>query len=279
VITFYIGEETQPSDVQPKQKQEIDFSKHNVDYAFSILTKNIYQILESHKINFELLRRACIENVNTLFGARLPDKLVSEIKASNSLNNLFDVLASSSYWNWINIRILMKMVSVSGIAEAEELVDRYKKAVFSRKLKMLLDQIPVLDIPAGYYTEIEQKWNKSLDEVTVNDLVTQWSEMETLFGVTDSTLLLKKVVDGCVEIHWLIPTELVYHVCCAVFNARHTNKSILYLKIDNDVIVCNDGEAEKYSGNYFQHTHVYRISRKYDWKKCWRFGKYIHSVN
>lgn len=203
----------------------------------------------SHNVEFEVLRRTCIENVNTPFGACIPQELVDEIKDTANLNNLFDVLASSPYWSWINIRILTKMVRVSRVDEAEELVERYKEAVFSRKLGLLLKQIPALNIPADYYAEVEQKWNKSLDEVTVQDLVSHWSKMEELFDVKEPTLLLKKVVDGCVEIHWLVPANLTHQICCAVFNGRHSNKSILHLKISNHVILRNE-ITEGLIGNY-----------------------------
>ena len=179
--------------------------------------------------------------MNTPFGASVPEELVVKIQTSDNLNELFDVLASSPpYWNWINIRILTKMVCVSGVDEALELVERYKQEVFSRKLSMLLEQIPDTKIPPDYYTLVEQKWNRRLDEVTVQDLVTHCSNMEELFKVKEPTLLLRKVVEGCVEIHWLIPTHLVNHVSSAVFNARHTVTSILYLKINGHVILCND---------------------------------------
>ena len=174
---------------------------------------------------------------------------MDKIQGSDNLNELFDVLARASpYWNWINIRILTKMVGVSGVDEAQELVERYKQEVFSRKLRMLLKDIPDTTIPLDY-SLVEQKLNRSLDEVTVQDLVTHWSNMEKLFDVKEPTLLLSKVVDGCVEIHWLIPTQLVDHVSSAVFNARHTLMSIIYLKIDGHVILCNDKETEEYSGN------------------------------
>lgn len=176
---------------------------------------------------------------------------MAEIKASDDLNELFDVLACSPYWNWINIRIMTKMVDVSGVDEAMELVERYKEAVFSRKLVLLLKEIKAINIPADYYTVVEQKWNRSLDEVTVKDLVTQWSKMEELFGVKEPTLLLSKVFDGCVEIHWLIPTQLVYHVCCAVFNSRHMSMSILHLKIGDHVILHNDEDTGGYIGNKY----------------------------
>ena len=189
-----------------------------------------------NKVQFEDLHRACIENVNTPFGVKLPYSLVESIKATKSLQDLFDELVSSPYWNWINIRMLEKMVNVSRIPEASQLVSQYKETVFSRKLSVLFKQIPKFLIPSDYYTKVLQKWNKSLYEVTVKDLVSHWYQMEEVFGTKEPTLLLDCVLDGCVEIHWYIPTELMLHACGKVFNARHIHIDILQLTIGNSFI-------------------------------------------
>lgn len=237
---------------QPKQKQQTDFSQYNVDEAFSMLSSTVYEIFMSNNVQFDVLRRACIENINTPFGACIPEELVAKIQASDNLSKLFDVLALSvPYWNWINIRILTKMVLVSRVDEAKELVEGYKEAVFSRKLSLLLKEIPTLSIPPDYYTKVETKWNRSLDELTVKDLVSQWSEMEEMFDVKGLTLLLDRVVDGCIEIHWLVPTQLVHHICCAVFNSRHLLTSLLLLKIGDHVILHNDEDTDGYTDNQY----------------------------
>ena len=198
---LFVGKVNELSSDQPKQKKQIDFSKYSVDNAFSILTANIYQIFKSHRIEFEVLRRACFENANRLVGASIPKELVVKIQGSDNLDQLFDVLASAPpYWSWKNIRILTNMVSVSGVDEALELVKRYKQSVFSRKLSMLLKHISDANIPPVYYSLVEQKWNKSLDEITVQDLVTHWFDVEELFDVKEPTLLLRKIVDGYDEI-------------------------------------------------------------------------------
>ena len=234
---------TAPND----QLLDVDFSDYeHVDDAFSVFTRAIYHILLS-KVQFEDLRRACIENVNTPFGAKLPCTLIESIKATKCLRDLFDELASSPYWSWINIRMLEKMVNVSCVPEANQLVKQYKDAVFSRKLSLLFKQIPKFPIPSDYYTKVQQKWNKNLDEVTVKDLVSHWSQMEEVFGGKEPSLLLHCVLDGCVEIHWYISTELMLHACGRVFNARHALKDILQLSIGNYTIICNDGRPGKHS--------------------------------
>ena len=255
------GGENEVCGDQPRRK-EVDFTQLCIDSAFSTLTSNICIILKSHHgVDFYSLRRACFENVNTFFGASIPGELIDKIRSTDNLNDLFDVLAlSPPYWSWINIRILKKMVDVSCLDEAKLLIERYQEAVFSMKLSQVLKKIPDTNIPPDYYTKVEEKWDRSLDAVTVKDLVTEWSKMEEFFNVIEPTLVLQKVVDGCVEIHWLIPTQLVHHVSSAVFNARHDITSILYLKINGHVILCNDEEMLEYTGTYHSvYLHTYAI--------------------
>ena len=167
----------------------------------------MFEILS--KAKFPSLRRACLENSNKLGGVTLPSELKSNIAAAKSLDDLFDVLCDTPYWNWMNIKMLAKMSKASHLPAATELIQQYKGEVFSRKLIEVLQQIPSYGIPGNYYTKAKEKWNKNLNEITVNDLVNHWSEVEQIFDVEEPTILLDSLVNGCIEIHWLIPTELV----------------------------------------------------------------------
>ena len=129
----------------------------------------MYSVLCKDK--FFMLCRACLENVNIIGGVVLPEALVAEIKTTEHLDDLFDVLSTSPYWNWMNIRMLVKMANVSDQPAAVKLIQRYRKEVYSRKVIEILQQIPNLKIPDKYYTAVKEKWDKSLDEITVQDLV------------------------------------------------------------------------------------------------------------
>ena len=182
----------------------------NVDECFSHFTSAMFKVLSS--ADFPLLRRACLENINKLGGVALPNDLESNIAASQSLNDLFDVLCDTPYWNWMNIKMLAKMARASHLPAATELIQQYKEEVFSRKLIEVLQQIPYCNSSDNYYTKAIEKWNKDVNDVTVNDLVNHWSEVEKIFDVEEPTVLLDKVINGSIEIHWLIPTELVEHI-------------------------------------------------------------------
>ena len=185
----------------------------NVDECFSHFTAAMFKVLS--QAEFPLLRRACLENSNRLGGIVLPKDLKDSIMASQNLNNLFDVLCDSPYWNWMNIKMLVKMTRASHLDTASKLIQQYRDEVYSRKVMDVLQQIP-LTVSDKYYTKAKEKWNKNLDDVTVNDLVNHWSDVEQIFDVEELTILLDHLVDGCIEVYWLIPTELIEHICQSI---------------------------------------------------------------
>jgi len=197
----------------------IDFTIcENIDDAFSHFTAAMFLILS--KARFTVLRRACTENVNKVGGAILPEDLVVKIRTSGNLDDLFDVLGNSPYWNWMNIRMLRKMASASLQPDASKLI---KDEVYSRQLIEVLRQIP-----DKYYATIKEKWDKKLDEITVLDLVTHWSDVERIFDVQEPTVLLDRLVDGCVEIHWLVPAQMVEHIIISFKKSHMLSGSLIF---------------------------------------------------
>ena len=171
----------------------------DVDECFSRFTAAMFEILS--KAKFTSLRRACLENSNRLGGLALSKELKSSIAAAQSLDHLFDILCDSPYWNWMNIKMLTKMAQASLLDAATKLIQQYKDEVYSRKLIDVLPQLPNLNISDTDYTKAKEKWNKDLNDVTVNDLVNHWSEVEKIFNVEEPTMLLDKVINGSIEIH------------------------------------------------------------------------------
>ena len=161
-----------------------------------------------------------------------------------NFDDLFDTLCETPYWNWMNIRMLEKMVG--NCPPAKELIKQYKNEVYSRKLKDVLSDIPNLDIPIDKYTQIKVKWKKELNDLTVKDIVKQWNEIEKRFNVEEA-MLLQSIIEGCVEICWLLPNDLVEHAISSVTDnqpVKNDDQStteasfpeVLYLKIGDTVM-------------------------------------------
>jgi len=228
----------------------IDFKIcENVDDAFSHFTAAMFLTLS--KAKFTILRRAC----NKVGGAVLPEDLIAKIKTTENLDDLFDVLGNSPYWNWMNIRMLRKMASASLQPDASKLIKQYQDEVYSRQLIEVLRQIPHFKIPDKYYATIKEKWDKNLDEITVQDLVTHWYDVERIFDVQEPTVLLDRIVDGCVEIYWLVPAQIVEHAILSLNNQIQMLSGFLYFDIRGLVIkpttLVSSSTLPSTSGKYF----------------------------
>ena len=167
------------------------------------------------KTDFSNIKRSCIEQISTPSGAQLPPKLVAKVKSCEKVEMLFEVLAESAYWSWIDVRLLKVMAAASGLVEAIQLLSNYKKTIFSKQLFDILPNAPSKTVKEKYYTKIVTKLNKNPNDMTVADLIEFQAQLETvIMDITKGVCILEHLEEGCIEIHWYIPTSCVekaYH--------------------------------------------------------------------
>ena len=208
--------------------------------------------------NFDKVKRKPLENLNVVGGISVTEDIEDKIDEPENLSGLFNVLSRRyrPYWNWMNIRMLEKMAGNS--VAAKQLIEKYKKNIYSRKVKDVMSEISNLEIPTNGYTEVKEKWNKDFNDLIIKDVVKRRDEIEKKFQV-EETMLLKSINKGCVEVCWLLPNHLVEHASCSVTNYqqdRHDDDQsgtgtqelfpeVLYLKVgdhvikDDDISECN----------------------------------------
>ena len=203
-----------------------------VGEAFVFLTSQLKLLLA--RTDFSNLQRSCIEQMKTPGGAQLPPQLVTIVKSCQNITKLFEVLADSAYWSWIDIRLLKAMAAASGLLEAIQLLSSYKKAIFSKKLIDVIPNAPSKEIKEKYYTMVVAKLNKNSNEMTVADLLEFQSQMEAvILDINKGTCTLDHLEKGCIEVYWYIPTSFVnvaYQAAktrCYQFNGLH----LQYIKI------------------------------------------------
>ena len=186
----------------------VDFDQFSsVTKAFVYLTSKMTTLLRS--ADFFIVRRACIEQIHTPSGAQLSQDVVKDIKASKNIDMIFDTLAESPFWSWIDIRLLEVMAVSSDIKKAVILLESYKNAIFAKKLKDLLPNLPSKAIKEEFYSKIVSKLNKDPNEVTVWDLLKFQSQLEeVILGISNGVCILEHLKKGCIEVYWYIPT------CC-----------------------------------------------------------------
>ena len=179
-----------------------------VTEAFTFLTSKIKSQLT--KADFYDIRRACIEQRKTPSGAQLSSEVETKVKLCTNIDTLFDALAESPCWNWIDLRLISAMAAASGLEESLVSIAKYKRTVFSRKVIDVIPNAPSREIKDKYYTRLVTKLKKDANEVTVADLLDFRSILEqVILDINNGVCVLEHIEGGCIEIHWLIPSDCV----------------------------------------------------------------------
>ena len=156
---------------------------------------------------------------------QFPDDLHQRIKKAQELETLLDELADSDYWSWVDLRLLDALIASSGIPEAKVLVDKYKEAIFPKKLSEILDDLPSpqqKEQKEAYTTKVGSKIQKKPDEITVGDLSHYCGVLESvIMDINNGSCVLEHLETGCLEIHWLIPVHCRFHAYKSALNSRH----------------------------------------------------------
>lgn len=179
-----------------------------ISEAFSFLTSKVKSQLKVADIYD--IKRACIEQKNNPDAVQLPPDLVAKVKSSESIDDLFNVLAESPYWSWIDIRLLKVMAAASGLLECIQLLSSYKSSVFTRKLIEVIPNAPNKKVREKYYSKIVAKIDKDANEITVADLLDFQGDFEkVILDINKGVCILKHVKVGSIEVHWYIPKNCV----------------------------------------------------------------------
>ena len=202
---------------------DVIFDCNDIPGAFAILAAEVSKLLR--KAEFPLLRRAILQHKSVPKGVQLPDDLNKEIRDAKDLDTLLDALAGTKYWSWIDLRLMEALIKSSRIREAADLISRYKEIVFSKKLSDVLDKmfIPQKKKHKDAYTsKVAGKLEKNADEITIGDVSEFQIQLEAvIMDINMGSCALEHLKDGCLEIHWLIPTHCRFHAYKSALNNRH----------------------------------------------------------
>ena len=212
---------------------ESEGSTEDIDSTFSTFVDDMADVLQHE--NLDKLQRKCLENVNlqTARGLKLSEDVEQQIEDTNNIDQLFKVMCHHrSNWNWMNIRILERMAG--NCLPAKRLIKKYKKDVFSRKVKDVIPEISNIEKPTDKYcTEVKEKFEKEFDDLLIGDIVQRWNEIEKKLNVGE-TMLFKSITSGCVEICWLLPMDLVDRAIHSATSGHPVSQSATQKQVKDD---------------------------------------------
>jgi len=177
--------------------------ENDVDGAFLYLLNKLETLWSDQ--NYHNLKKVCVRDI------RLPETLRKSIKDAPNIEETFDLLKTSPYFTWFEIRILQRTAKMVENSEARCLIDSYEKCIFSKRCSEVQPYFYKQYIIPDQLTLVIAKLNKNSDEVLVSDLVNYCNRLSSIIETpTDSTTLVSNK-PGCIEMHVVIPIHYSYH--------------------------------------------------------------------
>ena len=152
------------------------------------------------------LKNACIQR-----GTLLPNEFKQQIKAAVEVDDLLDVLDNPLYCNWLNIRVLKRIVKAINIQEAIHLIQAYEKCVYSRKVSDVKTYFHPNYFNPSHVSSVKAKILRSLKNLTVADIIQYCQELENDMGVWPGSVTATQCQSGCLQITCVIPIHCALH--------------------------------------------------------------------
>ena len=157
-------------------------------------------------MDFTVLKRACIQR-----GTLLSSDFKQQIKAANELDDLLDALDNPMYCNWLNTRLLKRIVKTIDIPEAEHLIQAYESCVYSRKVSDVMTHFDSRCFNQSHVSLVVAKINTRLESLTVADIIEFCQKLEHNMGVCAGSVTAAKCQPGCLQIICVISMHCALH--------------------------------------------------------------------
>ena len=158
------------------------------------------------QVNFRKLKNACIQR-----GTLLPDDFKEQVKAAVELDDILDILDNPLYCNWLNIRILKRIVNAINVRDAKHLIQAYEKCVYSKKVADVGMYFHSDYFKESHVSKVNAKIVGSCENLTVADIAKYCEKLESNMGVYAGSATATDCQPGCLLITCVIPMHYALH--------------------------------------------------------------------
>ena len=223
-----------PQSIQslPSMPVAVEFSEDkDIDYAFNKLSAAVTDIIQN--TNFDRLQRACIERARTPKMLHKSNEIIPNIQGTDSFERLCSMLANTSYWNFLDIRMMEAMAAASMIPAAQDTIKNFKKAFFSMTLKEAAPYFPVIKVKPNH-TELHEDLDRDPSEMTIGELHKHRFYLETeILKTGPDTCTICRIMIGSVTIIWQIHVDHAYQAYSKLkrFHSQFSLQAIRFMSI------------------------------------------------
>lgn len=163
-------------------------------------------------VKFSKLKKICKRD------GRLSNELKNELRSTNTLEEMFDVLSNSPFCNWLEIRILKCMATVAGNTEATQMICIFEECVHCKKCYEVTKYLKRRYINPDHLTVVKAKLNKNAKHLAVAGLIEYCHNLDSLLDLPPNSHTPVKNKLGCLEIHLVIPKYCCLHAYNVIKN-------------------------------------------------------------
>ena len=203
----------------------------NITNAFTKLSATVTNIIQH--TNFDRLQRACIERARTPTMLHKSNEIIPNIQGTDSFERLCSMLANTTYWNFLDIRMMEAMATASMIPAAQETIENFKKSFFSMTLKEAAPYFPVMKVKPNH-TELHEDLDRDPSEMTIGELHKHRFYLETeILKTGRDTCTICRIMIGSVAIIWQIHVDHVYQAYSRLkrFDSQSSLQAIRFMSI------------------------------------------------
>ena len=154
------------------------------------------------KIEFKKLKRIC-----TLRGGDCPQDFRKQMQAAETLDDILDTLEKPNYCNWLNIRLLKRIVRLTEIPEAQSLLDAYEKCLYSKKVSEVRPYFKSIYFDPIHFSKVEAKINKHAEMLVVSDVIKFCQMLESDLKFPEGSVIATDCDSGCFILTCIIPVQ------------------------------------------------------------------------
>ena len=192
--------------------------EEDIDAAFSKLSASVTSTISG--VNFSTLQRAAIERAKSPKMIQKSNELVPIIDGAKSFQILCTMLAKTSYWNFLDIRMMETMAAASLIPAAQESVENFKKTFFGLTMAEAAPCFPIIPLKSAH-TKVIELLAKDPSKMTIYELHKHRFYLETeLLQTGPDTCTICKIMIGSVMITWQIHVDHVYKAYCMLMKKQ-----------------------------------------------------------
>lgn len=197
-----------------------------IDCAFTKLSASVTTMIENSVTNFALLQRACIEKANSPKILK-SNEIIPLINAAKTFQDLCTMLANTTYWHFLDIRMMEALATASMIPGAQRTMENFKRTFFDMKLSEVAPYIPVIPLKSRVdYTYFEETLDEDPTDFTIGDLHKHRFYLETeVLNIGSNTLTIYRIIVGSIHIIWQIHYDDVHQATISI--NKYYSKSLI----------------------------------------------------